>query len=145
MLIHFRLSPNGLDWGQGLSTTEPSELFHLAGGEYCQLSIAFADVPQFIKRLRMAKGLTQPELADLIQGSHYRKHTISEIESGRRALGLDLMLRILEALGCKVAMQVEFRIDIDLSDTMPEASEVLKDDITKDEDFEFFRVDFFAS
>lgn len=48
-----------------------------------------------IRELRLSRGLTQQQLADL---SHLSKPNISNIEAGKYSVGIDVLQRICQAL-----------------------------------------------
>lgn len=56
-----------------------------------------------LARLRIAKGLTQKELAEMI---NTHQSSIARFESGTRAPSWEMMNRIAEALGCVVQVRV---------------------------------------
>jgi transcriptional regulator with XRE-family HTH domain len=53
-----------------------------------------------LRELRLARGLTQQELADLIDSNH---PFISNMERGLTLPGLAMLVRLAEALGCNIS------------------------------------------
>jgi len=57
-----------------------------------------------LRQLRLARGLTQQQLAALIDSNH---PFISNMERGLTLPGLAMLVRLAEALGCSVSRLVE--------------------------------------
>ena len=56
-----------------------------------------------VARRRIEKGLTQEELADLIDT---KQPSIARLESGRRAPSLAFLRRVAKALGCRLEVKL---------------------------------------
>ena len=72
--------------------------------EYSELEPAYQ-----IARLRIARGLTQQQLADLV-GT--KQPSIARLESGKSAPRLSFLQQVVEALGGKLTVRVEMSDDV---------------------------------
>jgi transcriptional regulator with XRE-family HTH domain len=59
-------------------------------------SVSWQAVGQFIRELRLERGLTQAQLAKLLDTSPSR---ISDVERGKRALSVEQLVRLARSLG----------------------------------------------
>jgi len=90
----------GVDFETALSEELQDEDFH---AEYERLAPAFE-----VARLRMERGLTQRQLAELV-GT--RQSSISRLESGSRDPSLSFLRRIADALGARVEVRLVNRAE----------------------------------
>jgi len=57
-----------------------------------------------VARLRILRGLTQQQLADLV-GT--KQPSIARLESGKKTPDLEFLQRVAEALGCRLVVKLE--------------------------------------
>lgn len=63
-----------------------------------------ADIGQAIGEIRATRGLTQAELAE---NSGLSRHWLAKLETGRSAVVLDHMLRVLRRLGASITISFD--------------------------------------
>jgi DNA-binding XRE family transcriptional regulator len=57
-----------------------------------------------VARLRIMRGLTQQQLADLV-GT--KQPSIARLESGKKTPDLEFLQRVAQALGCRLVVKIE--------------------------------------
>jgi hypothetical protein len=80
---------------QGWAETDVQELFGLTGAEaaYVELMIALSNA---VRARRLAMGLTQQRLAELLESSQSR---VAKMEAADPSVSLDLLVRAMLAMG----------------------------------------------
>jgi predicted XRE-type DNA-binding protein len=81
--------------GQGWAETDVQELFGLTDAEaaYVELMIALSNA---VRARRLAMGLTQQRLAELLESSQSR---VAKMEAADPSVSLDLLIRAMLAMG----------------------------------------------
>ena len=67
------------------------------------IKISATELQMLVKEIRLSKGLTQQELATKMQTS---RQNIYSMETGRHALGLQKVIKVVALLGGKVEILV---------------------------------------
>ena len=83
---------------------EEWEAQQLQDPEFCNIAESMEPGHQ-VARLRMQRGLTQTELAEMV-GSH--QSSIARLESGRVAPRISFLQKVVEALGGELEIKISY-------------------------------------